>query len=321
MTEAEWRLLGLLSTGQSCSGEDLGRVLGVTRAAIWKMINGLRAHGFVIVSQPGRGYALRQGIDWLDVPALQSGMQSLGVQVQVFNELDSTNQELLRQMAAGCDGHAVVILAEQQTAGRGRRGRSWSSPLAYNFYATMGWRFDGPVSRLAGLSLAVGVGLAEAVEQVLGQPLGLKWPNDLLLGGCKLGGILIELTGDASGPCMAVVGVGVNHRGFPAGEAPDQPWACIQDHVLVSRTDLTLRLLTSMVSTLECFAGLGFQGVRERFMVRDVLKDQALTIEQSGATLSGWGRGVDDAGNLLIERQGLLHTVSGGEVSVRSASA
>ncbi len=322
MTDAEWRLIRMLSLGQPCSGEDLGRDLGVTRAAVWKMIKSLRSHAFDIVSQPGRGYVLNQAMDWLDAAVLQSGLQSQGVQVQVFNELDSTNQELLRQLAAGHDGHAVALLAEQQTAGRGRRGRSWSSPLARNFYATVGWRFEGPVSRLAGLSLAVGVGLARALEQLLGQSIGLKWPNDLLLAGRKLGGILIELTGDASGPCVAVIGVGVNHRGFPADQEPDQPWNCLEHHVNVSRTDLALCLLTAMVATLERFAEFGFQDAREAFLARDVLRDQPLALHQSGiASISGWGRGVDLAGNLLVERQGVLHTISGGEVSVRSASA
>ena len=184
------------------SGSALARDYGVTRAAVWKHIAALRRKGVEIRAEPGRGYALAQPLDLLDTHAIRSGLPASDAaglaSCEVAWEIDSTNAELLRRHATA---GVQVLLAESQTAGRGRRGRAWASPLAAHLYLSLQRRFDGGVAALSGLSIAVGVAAAEALRALGFAQVGLKWPNDLLAGDRKLGGILIEFGGEDSGIC------------------------------------------------------------------------------------------------------------------------
>ena len=199
-------LLAKLGAG-AFSGDALARELGQTRAAVWKRIQGLRAAGVAIEGRAGDGYRLVQPLELLDharitaqlPPAVAASVASL----EIGWALGSTNSELLRRSAPlrGTD----VLLAERQTGGRGRRGRAWASPLAANIYLSLSRTFAGGLSRMGGLSLAAGVAVGEALRELGVAGVGLKWPNDVLVDGRKLGGLLVEGGG---GPDPAVDGRG-----------------------------------------------------------------------------------------------------------------
>ncbi len=314
-------LLQQLSGSVPCSGEKLGHDLGITRAAVWKMVQELRRQGFVIRSHPGQGYCLQSPMQWLQPLTISAALWQAGVRVQVQRQTTSTNQEVLQAFSRQ-EGHALAVLAEQQTAGRGRRGRTWLSPLAQNFYGSLGWRFDRAASALAGLSLSIGVGVAEALEPLLGRKLGLKWPNDIILEQGKLGGILIELAGDASGPCDVVIGLGLNHLGFASGTTPDQPCRQLHDYLQIERTELAVLLLRALVDTVRVFEGEGLPAFADGFIQRDVLLHQPVCVQRQGqGDLYGWGSGIAADGSMLLERQGQTVLINSGEVSVRVAAA
>ena len=144
--------------------------------------------------------------------------------VEVYDSVGSTN-DVVREFLSADDSHGVAALAEAQTQGRGRRGRSWHSPAGANLYLSLGWRFHGPVERLSGLSLAVGAMLAEAIARDCEVDLALKWPNDLYFGERKLGGVLIELLGEQNGAIPVIAGIGLNvNMPLEDAEAIQRPW-------------------------------------------------------------------------------------------------
>src|SRR5690606_35740726 len=227
----ERELLQRLLDGPA-SGAALAQAAGQTRAAIWKHVRALRAGGVAISVRPRRGYALDRPMELLDADAiaarLDPAQRGALASLEVAWSLDSTNSELLRRQTP--ETGAAVLLAERQSGGRGRRGRSWASPLAANIYLSLPRRFGGGLARLPGLSLVAGVASAEALHALGFGAVRLKWPNDLVVadpghGLRKLGGLLVEGGGEAGGPARAVIGLGLNVA-MPDGTAADigQPW-------------------------------------------------------------------------------------------------
>lgn len=220
------RLLQLLADGEFHSGRALGEQLNISRSAVWKQIQRLQALGIEVYSVKGRGYRIPHGIELLDRQAFESRLPETVAQrlslVEFHREVDSTNRLALDALRLGAPN--ALIAAEYQSQGRGRRGRTWISPYGSNLCFSMGWRFSAGVSALEGLSLSVGLALRNALVRLGGQGINLKWPNDLLVAGRKLGGILIEVRGDAAGECEAVIGAGLNVA-LPdtLPEAIDQP--------------------------------------------------------------------------------------------------
>ncbi len=207
-------LMRLLSDGEVHSGEQLGEALGISRAAVWKQLKKLEALGVEVVAVKGRGYQLSQRLEPLEgakiVERLPAQARHHLARLFVEDQLPSSNEYLRQRFEQGA-GHGEVCLVELQTAGRGRRGRVWSTPWGQSLMLSLGWRFESGIAVLEGLSLAVGVVVAQVLEQH-GVAPKLKWPNDILLSEQgdgpgdelgKLAGILIEVTGDAAGPAKS----------------------------------------------------------------------------------------------------------------------
>lgn len=191
-------LIRVLADGRFHSGTQLGEALGLSRAAIWKQVKKLEAVGLECESVKGKGYRVSGGVDLLVKERVLNAMSPLGREtlslLELFPSIDSTNRRGLA-MAGQRSLCSYACLAEHQSAGRGRRGRQWVSPYGASIYLSVGWGFDGGAQALEGLSLAVGVAVAEVVGHY-GVPVGLKWPNDIVVNGRKLGGILLEMTGE-----------------------------------------------------------------------------------------------------------------------------
>jgi BirA family biotin operon repressor/biotin-[acetyl-CoA-carboxylase] ligase len=318
-------LLDQLCAESAISGSTLAARLGVTRAAIWKQVEALRSCGAPIEAAAGRGYRLSWPIEWLDVariaaeldPAQRRRVGDIAVHWQV----DSTSSQLLRR-AAQDGGDLLVCCAESQSAGRGRRGRQWRSPLGGNLYFSLLKRFDHGMGALSGLSLAVGVAVVDALADCGVSGTGLKWPNDVIARGRKLAGVLIELGGEFLGPCHAVIGVGINLR-LPAVVAAtiDQPAidiATLTGAEPPARNRLAGRLLARLVDTLDRFGSAGFAAFHDEYARHDLLAGQPIRVHDAGGTLDGTGAGVDERGALRVRHAGGVRLCDSAEVSVRA---
>lgn len=316
-------LLQRLADGRFHSGEALGARLGISRAGVWKQVQRLKALGVAIHSVRGRGHRLLHPIELLSSENIQGRIgdraRALLSEIEVIPEVDSTNTLLKARATQGAPSGSVC-LAEYQRAGRGRQGKGWVSPFGSNLYLSLLWRFSTGPAALAGLSLVVGVALARALEQCTGQPVGLKWPNDLLWQGRKLGGILIEVAGETSGPTYAIIGVGVNVQ-MPegAGDEIGQPWtdiSCLTGRP-VSRNALSAAVLEQLAVALQTFETQGSAVFLDAWRDLDVTAGKAVELHLADRIIGGQARGIDESGALMIQVGGEIRRFSSGEVSLR----
>ena len=312
-------LMLMLADGEIHSGRALGESLGLSRAGIWKQVEALRAMGVEVQALPGRGYHIEGGVELLDkaliVASLEPAAQHLRQAFDLHFTIDSTNAEASRQAAQGAQ--TFLVLAEHQARGQGRRGRSWVSPFGRNIYMSLLWPFQSGVAALEGLSLVCALVVVRALRRMGCDGLKVKWPNDILFQGRKLAGILLEISGDVSGPCRVVIGIGVNAR-MPAGAgaAIDQPYsdlAAASDGV-VDRNLLAAALINELVSALSEFQVRGFAPFRDEWMRLDAYAGQRVEIKAGNYGRSGIAAGVDTSGCLLLDTSQGRVTISGGEM-------
>jgi BirA family transcriptional regulator, biotin operon repressor / biotin---[acetyl-CoA-carboxylase] ligase len=322
-------LLRALAAGHPVSGQALGRELGISRAAVWKAVRRLEALGMEIEASPGRGYRLAAAFTLLDAAAVRDALpervhRRIGL-LEVLADTDSTNARILA--ADRAVGELAVCLAEHQASGRGRRGRRWLGAPGGGICLSVGGRLPAAPSDYATLSTAVGVACAAALEGLGVAPIRLKWPNDLLLGAGKLGGILIELRGESQGPSTIAVGVGLNVRlGVSAreeirasGGLPPVDLAT-DARAVPDRNLLAAALVTAIVRCLERAPGELDDGVLAEWSRRDALLGRAVRIQDAGPERTGIARGLDRSGALLLEEaDGTRRRVTAGEVSIRVA--
>ena len=304
------------------SGDALAREAGLTRAAMWKRVEALRQAGVEIDAQAGRGYALRHPLELLEAGAILDGLPAAvraGIAaLDIAWSLDSTNSELLRRQTPS--GGAAVLLAERQTGGRGRRGKTWASPLAAHLYLSVSRQFSGGLARLGGLSLAAGVAVAEALHEGGHAGVRLKWPNDLLVEDRKLGGLLVEGAGEHAGPVRAVIGLGINVR-MPAASATsiDQPWidlSALQAET-PSRNRTVAQLVTHLIPALDQFDLEGLAPFLPRYARFDALAGRPVSVHLGEILHSGIALGIAADGALRVSIQGEERLFHAGEVSVR----
>lgn len=319
MTATQQQLLRLLADGAFHSGTALGTALGISRTAVWKALDGIATLGIDIERAPRRGYRVPGGIDLHDGERIRAALappaRTLLAELQVVTVTESTNE--IAKGFAPTPGRGSCCLAEHQTGGRGRLGRTWVSPFARNLYCSLAWEFDGGIAALEGLSLAVGVTVRRALAGLGAADVRLKWPNDLLRDGRKLGGILVEVTGDPEGRCRAVIGIGVNVA-MPAAatDAIDQPWSDLAG-LRVSRDALAAAVLTELLPLLRDFPATGFAAHRAEWEASDHYRDRCVAISIGSNRREGIARGVNERGALALECADGWHWFSGGEVSLR----
>lgn len=313
-------LIDILADGQFHSGNELGEKLNVSRSAVWKALQQLRGFDVDIHAVHGRGYRLAEPLELLDShtiqPALNSQTQNHLQSLDILFDVDSTNAWLLKEQQK----HAVVCLAERQHAGRGRRGRDWVSPFAANLTMSLGWRFEMDITAMSSFSLICGVAVVRALQKFAVAELSLKWPNDILCQGKKLGGILIEMRGESGGPCDLVVGVGLNVK-MPSSmtDSIDQPWIDLQHTGSVSRNLLAAAMINELIDAcLACVNGQSDDYLRE-WRKLNAYDKQSVTIHMmDGSTVSGDFSDIDETGALLLQIDGELQRFTCGEVSLRS---
>jgi len=311
--------------GRTCSGASLSSELGVSRAQIWKDVEALRAQGYTIEATPGDGYRLAAVPDLLLPEEIDAGLATrwLARDLRWLESTDSTNRVALDLARAGA-AHGTSVVAETQTAGRGRLGRSFFSPARRNFYGSSILRPRLLTSEAPPWILASAVAVAEAVEQTVGDPgaVEIKWPNDVLLGGLKTSGILMELSAEATRVLFLVLGIGVNLN-VDRSEFPEEFRASatsLSSHCgrKIDRIAFAQRLYNALERALDACAERGFEALRPRFEARFRMRGRPLTVvELDGARLRGVAEGVAADGALLLRREdGELARVVAGDVTI-----
>lgn len=317
-------VLRILSDGRFHSGDSLGESVGVSRAAVWKIVQKLqRDWQLKINAVSGRGYQLASPLALLDKEVILSAMQPMAraalQEVQILSSVDSTNRYALQQIAERTSS-GLVVLAEHQTAGRGRRGRQWVSPFGRNLYLSLLWTFDLDAAQLSGLSLAIAVAIVRALVKLKIADLDLKWPNDVIWQGKKLSGVLLEMRGEANGPWQVVIGVGINVNMRDINDvAIDQPWVDLQTIVgeRIERSQLAAMLLDELVHAVTLFQQSGLPPFLVEWRARDMCRNRQVELHFPDRVQPGIGRGVDNHGALLLESEGVIKPYHAGEVSLR----
>lgn len=315
-------VLRLLSPDDFRSGEEISQRLAISRASVHNAVGQARSLGAEIHAVRGRGYRLACRYTWLDGEVLRRDLGGLGFEVEVHDQVDSTNSRLLASAQQGA-GHKRVLAAEMQSAGRGRRGRNWHGLLGGSLTFSLLWRFNRPLTGLSGLSLVVGLALARALESMGVAGVGLKWPNDVLLDGRKLAGILIETQGDMLSAASAVIGIGVNvHDGEELAVQAAQPVASLAEAMepLPDRNALLVAILAELDKVLHVFDSEGFLPFAAAWRELHAWQGREVQVlAASGVSARGEAVGVDTDGALLVATVAGVERIHSGEVSLRPA--
>lgn len=315
-------LIRLLADGHFHSGLELGKHLGVGRSAIWKRMSALKELGIELDSVQGKGYRIAGGLDLLNAQVLNTHLaanrHTSGLHLHVLDVVGSTNTLALEGLKAG-RGRGHVYLAECQQAGRGRRGKDWVSPYARNIYCSLVWTLEQGVAAAQGLSLAIGVALCSALRGMGLQGAGVKWPNDVQVGGRKVCGVLVEVAGDIDGACALVIGFGVNvDMGRVDATAIAQPWTDLRSNgCALPRNEIGARCIRAVVDALQAYEARGLADVLEAWPGHDVLTGRVVSVLIGEKSVSGLVRGIDRTGGLVVEVDGQTRVFHAGEVSVR----
>ncbi|MDX1678894.1 bifunctional biotin--[acetyl-CoA-carboxylase] ligase/biotin operon repressor BirA [Arsukibacterium sp.] len=315
------QLLQYLADGKFYSGQWLAEQLGVSRTAVANYLNELKQHGLEIFSVKGRGYKLTQAIQLLDAHKINSLQRDGSPQILVQHITDSTNCQLLQRLQAGQKLQpGSVIVAEAQSAGRGRHGRAWYSPFGTNLYFSCYWRLEQGMPAAMGLSLVVGLAICRLLQRQYQVKAQIKWPNDIYVNNRKLAGILVELAGQVDAGCDVVIGIGLN-IGMPehSKQYIDQPYTDLRAVSLqpVERNSLVVQLQHELSSILQEFAITGFAPFVTEFNQHDVFNNRKVSL-LAKSPISGVCRGVDKHGGIIIDSGHATDVYYGGELSLRS---
>ncbi len=314
-------LLKMLADGRYHSGEDLGKCLGLTRSAVWKNIKQIKAAAIPVEAVHGRGYRVPGGIEFLQEDTIRAAITQEGLahlsDLKLQEALPSTNTYLMDKARDGL-GNGTVVSVEQQTAGRGRRGRVWQSPYARSISFSINWSFPQGPRTVEGLSIAVAVALSRALETYGIHGVEIKWPNDILINGKKLAGVLVEIFMDDVGTCHAVLGVGMNVE-LPKEQEIKQPWTDLVQimQAPVERNRLLGLLLNEILLMLPQFESKGLAPFIEEWRHLDYLQKQLVCLETINGQILGEAQGIDNSGGLLVKTDTGTKAYHAGEVSVR----
>lgn len=323
ISEKQKKILTLLADGEFHSGTELADALSISRSAVWKQLNGLAELGLSHSAVSGKGYRLDKSLELLAASKIREAVDdqagALISSLEIHDQIDSTNRYLV-ESARNNALSGSVCFAEYQTAGKGRRGRQWVSPYGSNIYLSILWRFQQGPAVISGLSLAIGVAVIRALKQHQIDDVGLKWPNDIYSQGKKLGGILVEVSGETDGPCSAVIGLGLNVF-LPETQAQGitQAWtdlSKITGQNRLFRNKLAGILLNHLLPVIAEYEGVGIKAHLDEWRGYDCLTGKSATLYIGQQQFEGMVRGIDDNGMLLMERRdGSMQVFASGEVS------
>lgn len=320
-------LLPLLDHSEHRSGQELATHFNVTRATIHNCIARIETLGIQVDSVPGRGYRLRTRLDLLDqadivnnlTPEVTSSLHT----IHCMQQVDSTNTQAANLSLPPVSTFSV-ILAEMQSAGKGRHGRTWVSPYAANIYLSIVWPLQRSLHEASCLSPHLAICVADALHLLGLSKLGLKWPNDVYCDNKKLAGLLIECSGELSGACKMVVGLGVNvaMKNYSNIQI-DQQWTDICSNApnwQLTRNELASLIINALVEGLRSFENKSLPNLVQRWAHWDVMESTSVDVYAGKQTQSGIARGIDDNGCLLLETEQGVERISVGDVTLRGSA-
>lgn len=296
-------LLKLLDQSQFQSGQELADRLNISRTMVWKAIKQLQEQGVSIDVQKGQGYRLISHFEALDKDKILAGIDSnTKIELTVIEETTSTNDEIAKFTPEDPE-NILVCLAEQQTGGKGRQGRKWVSPYGANLYISFRFRYREALTSLYSLTPLLGLMCVSALEKQGITGLQLKWPNDILLAGKKLGGILVEIKGEFNSACDVIIGIGINVNMEKAEESISQPWTSLSQETKKhrDRNVLAAELISTVAEGIERFSPNQLAAKIEDWRRLDRYYGQQLRLNLGKEEISGISQGIDTNGALLIQ--------------------
>lgn len=329
ISDKQKKMLAILADGKFHSGTELAQTLGISRSAVWKQLNFLADLGLRHAAVSGKGYRLEKPLELLTRDLIDESInyktRALISSLEIHDQIGSTNSYLAGLSHKNAPS-GFICFAEHQTEGKGRRGRHWISPYGNNIYLSVLWRFQQGPAAISALSLAIGVAVIRALKQHNIDDVGLKWPNDIVSQGKKLGGILIEVSGENEGPCTAVIGIGINL--FLAGdeaETIDQAWtdlSKINGRNVINRNNLAGNLLNQLFEVLDGYESAGFKAYVDEWRSYDCLIDRSAWVFAGSQGIEGIVKGIDDNGLLLMMRaDGSIQSFASCELSFSSPAS
>ena len=321
MRSLNQNLIKLLNDGKFHNGTSIGNKLKISRAAIWKAIKKLEQYHIPLTSIKGKGYQLNTPLLLLEKNKIQSRLRHPSVKVKILEKIASTN-DYLKTLSEG-NQDICVCLSETQTTGKGRLQRQWHSPFAENIYLSLLCPFEKDISELNGLSLIVGLAVCRAIESVVNvqdKILQIKWPNDILLEGKKLAGILIEIQAESNGFCQVIIGIGINVNMKRAGQNNiDQNWISLTNIVkkYLDRNLLIPEIIDTLIDYLEKFSSQGLLVFQNEWQQRDYLINSQISLASGNQIIAGLYSGINKYGHLRVKNKtGDVLTFSSGNATI-----
>jgi len=321
---ADERILALFRArhGGVVSGEEMSADLGISRTAIWKRITSLRQLGFVISAIPSRGYRLESVPDLLLPAELSEGLplRKLGTNILTFRQTTSTNDIAYRLAEEGAV-EGTVVIADQQSRGKGRLGREWVSPPGVNLYCSLVLRPPILPTRATQLTFLSAVGVARAIARLTPLEPRIKWPNDVLVGGRKVAGLLNEMSAETDAVHFVILGIGVNLNmatdQLPPGLRHPATSLLLESEARVDRIAFTRQLLLELDELYMTFLAGGSESIRAEWIRWSRLAGFRVRVSSAGSEVSGTVRGIDDDGALLVEVPGSrMERILAGDVTI-----
>ncbi|MEW8966207.1 biotin--[acetyl-CoA-carboxylase] ligase [Exiguobacterium alkaliphilum] len=317
MASTRGKVLSLLQDGAVWSGQELARQLNISRTAIWKHIETLKQDGYAIETIPRKGYQLLEQNDRFDETAFVSVRRGrFGQHVHAYNQVDTT-QRIAHELAQRGAMEGTIVISEEQTAGRGQLGRNWYNPSRVNIAASIILRPELPIRDASKLTLMAASAFARSLQRE-GIDATIKWPNDLLLNGKKIGGILTEMQTEGDRIQAVILGFGFNVNGNTIPEELLHRATSLKREtgVIHRRSELLARLLEDLESEYELFLETGFRPIQEHWLQNAAYLNETISLKTAGKTKTGVMRGISPEGALLLETEAGVEPIYSAEIAV-----
>ena len=311
------QIVDLLNQHTNISGALIAKKLNITRTAVWKAINKLKAYNVIIATQKN-GYALNQNLVLLNHDRIIKHLNK-NIKLNIFETLDSTNQYLIDKN--DLDTSKIhVCTTEFQSSGKGRLGKTWLSPFGQNICLSICTFLNTDLSKLGGLSLVVSLAITKTLKDISkNNDIKVKWPNDILYNKKKLSGVLVQVISEIHNLCKIVIGIGINVNHDPKLHTNEinQPWTSLKQITdkHLDRNDITPKLINNVVNYLEIFKEKGFEEFIQEWEKHDLFFNQDIILLNGNKTIKGCEVGVDKNGHLLLKQNKDITSFSCGETS------
>jgi BirA family biotin operon repressor/biotin-[acetyl-CoA-carboxylase] ligase len=318
-----FKVVNMLSDAKYISGTEMGRALGLSRTAVWKIIQVLINYGIDIISDNKLGYKLNQKLILLDRDAIGQKINYNPIKLDIFESIDSTNEFLKTTYHQDYQNH--ICLSEHQSGGNARLNRSWDSPFGQNLYLSIKYHFKKDISAISGLSLVSGLSIIRTLSHLnISDKFKIKWPNDIYYEDKKISGILTEVIGESYGGCTAIIGIGLNVNMMKLSNENSNntsSWTSLKkiSGIDFDRNKICASLINTIIKDIEKFNIMGLEHFLNEWNEHDYLAGKKITVTNHEKIIEGTYNGIDEQGNLLLKVTDNVITLYSGDTSIAPA--